>query len=141
MPVFHAHTRRATTTPDAHPSLQRLGAALDTLFDCVPGTEGFESFEREVHALFVQAEREVLAEGLERLDVDVPWVVIGGRKHSRVLRASETYTSAVGPVTVTRTLYRAGRDKALSPLELRAGIVEGHWTRSRRARRASWSRS
>jgi hypothetical protein len=128
MPVFHARTRRATATPAVHPSLQRLGAALGALFDCAPGSEGFESFEREVHALFVQAEREVLAEGLERLDVDVPWVVIGGRKHARVLRASETYTSAVGPVTVMRTLYRAGRDKALAPLELRAGIVEGHWT-------------
>ncbi|MGH8658889.1 MAG: hypothetical protein ACREV4_10580 [Gammaproteobacteria bacterium] len=30
--------------------------------------EDFEGFEREVHALFVEAQREVLAEGLERLD-------------------------------------------------------------------------
>ena len=41
---------------------------------------------------------------------------------------AETYTSAVGPVTVKRTLYRAGKDKAVVPLELRAGMVEGHWT-------------
>jgi hypothetical protein len=89
---------------------------------------GFEDFEREVHALFTQAEREVLAEELERFDVDVPYVLIDGRKHCRVLRASETYTSAAGPVTVRRTLYRAGRGKAVVPLELRAGMVEGHWT-------------
>ena len=131
MPVFHARSRRASTTATTPPSLQRLEAALGAQCERGPGADGFESFEREVHALFVQAEREVLAEGLERLDVDVPYVVIDGRKHSRVLRASETYTSAVGPVTVTRTLYRAGRAKALAPLELRAGIVEG--SRSLRA--------
>jgi hypothetical protein len=105
-----------------------LEAALEALDEREVASAGFESFEREVHALFTQAEREVLAEGLEGLDVDVPSVVIDGRKHTRVLHASETYTSAVGPVTVTRTLYRAGRDKALAPMELRAGIVEGHWT-------------
>ena len=76
--------------------------------------------------MFVQAEREVLAAELESLDVNVPWVVIDGRKHSRVLRGSETYTSAAGSVTVTRTPYRAGQNTALSPLELRAGIVDGH---------------
>jgi hypothetical protein len=127
MRVFHAPQRRATTTPTP-PCLQRLHAALAALCEGEPGTDGFETFEREVHALFVRAEREVLAEGLERFDVDVPHVVIDGRKHRRVLRASETYTSAVGPVTVTRTLYRAGTDKAVVPLELRAGMVEGHWT-------------
>jgi len=127
MRVFHARDRRATTAT-IHPSLQRLGAALSALCERERADESFESFEREVHTLFVRAEREVLAEGLERLDMDVPYVLIDGRKHRRVLRASETYTSAVGPVTVPRTLYRAGRDKAVVPLELRAGIVEGHWT-------------
>ena len=27
-----------------------------------------------------------------------------------------------------RTLYRCGRERAVVPMELRAGIVEGHWT-------------
>ena len=123
MPVFHSSARRAsaTTTPAA---LRRLAQALNTLSQ----GEGFEALEREVHALFVQAEREVLAGELERLDVDIPSVVIDGRRHGRVLRSSETYTTAVGPVWVKRTLYRAGRGKAVVPLELRAGIVEGCWT-------------
>jgi hypothetical protein len=91
--------------------------------------EDFEGFEREVHALFAEAEREVLAEGLERLDVDLPLVVIEGQVHHRVLRSPETYTTAVGSVTVTRTLYRTDKDaQAVVPLELRAGIVAGHWT-------------
>ena len=53
---------------------------------------------------------------------------IEGRRHRHVLRATETYTSAVGPITVTRALYRAGTEQAVVPLELRAGIIGGHWT-------------
>lgn len=127
MQVFHARERHVTTAK-SHPSLRRLDAALSALCEREVAGEGFECFEREVHALFVRAEREVLAEALERLDVDVPYVLIDGRRHSRVLRSSETYTSAAGPVTVRRTLYRASKDKAVVPLELRAGIVGGHWT-------------
>ena len=123
MPVFHASPRHATT---AHASLGALQTALETL--CARRSDDFESFEREIHALFVRAEREILAQELERLDVDVPYVDIDGRRHARVLRSSESYTTAAGSVTVKRTLYRAGKGKAVVPLELRAGIVEGHWT-------------
>jgi hypothetical protein len=60
--------------------------------------------------------------------VDLPFVVIDGQRHHRVLRSTETYLSAAGPVTVARTLYRSGQGRAVVPLERRAGIVEGHWT-------------
>ena len=123
MSVFHRSARRASATR-TRAALRRLAQALNTLSQ----GEGFEALEREVHALFVQAEREVLAGELERLDVDTAYVVIDGRRHGRVLRSSETYTTAVGPVWVKRTLYRAGRGKAVVPLELRSGIVEGCWT-------------
>ena len=75
-----------------------------------------------------EAQREVLGEALERLDIDVPTVVVDGAVHHRVLSSTETYTSAVGPVTVARTLYRQGRQAAVVPVELRAGIIDGHWT-------------
>ena len=81
-----------------------------------------------VHERFVEAEREVLGELLERLDVDVPSVEIGERRYHRVLDSTETYTTAVGAVKVRRTLYRCGRERAVVPMELRAGMVEGHWT-------------
>ena len=84
--------------------------------------------ERELHERFVEAEREVLGELLERLDVDVPSVEIGERRYHRVLDSTETYTTAVGAVKVRRTLYRCGRERAVVPMELRAGMVEGHWT-------------
>ena len=129
LPVFHVPTSR-TSERDGHrnETLERLRTELSKLCSQLNDKEGFEGFEREVHEAFVRAEREVLAEGLERFDVDVPYVHIDGRRHQRVLRASETYTSAVGAVTVMRTLYRAGTGKSVVPLELRTGIVEGHWT-------------
>lgn len=136
MRVFHAPAHRASTAA-IHPNLQALQAALNERCQTLCTDEGFESFERDVHALFVQAERELLAEQLQRFDVDVPAVTIAGRKHVRVLRSKQTYTSAVGPVCVTRTLYRVGTGKAVVPLELRAGIVEGHWT-ALAARQASF---
>ena len=77
------------------------------------------------------AERALLAHELEQLDVDRPAVTI------ERLRSTATYTSAVGPVTVLRTLYRAGCEPAVVPLELRAGIIEGHWT-PRAAHQASY---
>jgi hypothetical protein len=109
-------------------SLQRLQVALEGLSARGLAAADFEGFERELHGLFVVAEREVLAEELEALDMDLPQVMIGGQVHHRVLRSSETYTSAVGPVKVMRTLYRAGKGKAVVPLELRAGLIEGQWT-------------
>ena len=90
--------------------------------------EDFERVERELHERSVEAEREVLGQLLERLDVDMPSVELGGRRCHRVLRSTGTYTTAVGTVRAKRTLYRCGRERAVVPMELRAGIVEGHWT-------------
>ena len=90
--------------------------------------EDFEALERELRALFAEAECEVVGETLERLDVDLPYVEMEGRRYRRVLRSHATYTSAAGAVGVHRTLYRHGRERAVVPMELRAGIVAGHWT-------------
>ena len=127
LPVFHDRTD-LSTTEFARRSLERLEAALGRLSARGLAGEDFEGFERECHALFAAAEREVLGGELEALDIDRPDLLIEGRRHHRVLRSSETYTSAAGPVTVGRTLYRAGRGRSVVPLELRAGIVAGHWT-------------
>ncbi len=78
----------------------------------------------------------MLGELLERLDLDVPTVEINQRRYHRVLRSTETSTTALGTVTVGRTLYRCGRERAVVPMERRAGMVEGHWT-PRAARQAS----
>ena len=135
MRVFHTTQADATTT---NATMERLRHALAPLRARHAGATDFEPFEGALHALFMAAEREVLAEELERLDVNRPQLLIDGRPHHRVLRSSETYTSAAGPVTVMRTLYRCGRDTAVVPLELRAGMVAGQFT-PRAARQALWA--
>ena len=128
MPLSHTCADGATSRDHLDESLSELAANLRRLSQCAPGEQDFERYEREAHQLFAAAEQAVLAAELERLDIDQPEVSIEGRRHRRVLRATETYTSAVGAVTVKRTLYRAGTAPAVVPLELRAGIIGGHWT-------------
>ena len=128
MSVFHVPCGSASGKARAEAALQRLAEHVDALRTRALCGEDFEGVEREVHKWFVAAEREVLGQLLERLDVDVAWVEIEGRRYPRVLHSTETYTTAVGAVSVRRTLYRYARERAVVPMELRAGIVEGHWT-------------
>lgn len=125
MPVFHDASTKTTV---ANQAIGQLHDALQALSDAAMAMDDFEQFEREVHTLFVRAQRDVLASELAQLDVDLPYVLIDDVKHSRVLRSRETYTSAVGPIHVMRTLYRHRRHKSVVPMELRAGIVDGHWS-------------
>ena len=135
MRVFHTTQVDAMTT---HATLERLHKAVALLRAGRGAEANFECFESALHTLFMAAERELLAEELEGLDVNRPQLVIDGQLHQRVLRSSETYTSAAGPVTVMRTLYRHGRETAVVPLELRVGMVAGQFT-PRAARQALWA--
>ena len=91
--------------------------------------ENLDAFEQELHRLFVTAEREALSQELSRFDLDVPVVEVDGERYHRVLRCETTYSSAVGPVRVERSLYRSSQGgPTLCPLELRTGIIEGAWT-------------
>ena len=100
--------------------------------------EDLNAFEQELHRLFVAAEREALGQELSRFDLDVPTIEVAGERYHRVLRCATTYTSAVGPVRVERSLYRRPHgEHALCPLELRAGIIEGSWT-PLAAKQATW---
>ena len=128
MSVLHVPPVCANANARAVGALERLREHVDVFRTGSLAGEDFERVERELHERFVEAEREVLGQLLERLDVDVPSVEIGGRRYHRVLRSTETYTTAVGTVTAKRTLYRCGRERAVVPMELRAGIVEGYWT-------------
>ena len=136
MPLSQICTDAATTGGDhLDRILSDLGVNLRRLAQS-PARHDFARREAAVHQLFAAAEREVLAHELQRLDVDRPAVNIADQQYQRVLRSNATYTSAVGPITVKRTLYRAGRARAVVPLELRAGIIGGHWT-PQAARQAS----
>ena len=88
-------------------------------------------FEKALHAKVMKLEREIVREELERADIDVPAIVIEGTVYRRVLQAEENYQTAGGEVRVRRTLYkdRTDRDaRAVIPMELRLGLIEGRWT-------------
>jgi hypothetical protein len=115
-----------------HDFLRQRRAAHEPVAD-------LETFEQELHRLFVAAEREALGHELARFDLDVPALEVDGERYHRVLRCATTYTSAVGPVRVERSLYRQGHGsgRAVCPLDLRAGIIEGSWT-PWAAKQATW---
>jgi hypothetical protein len=115
-----------------HDFLRRRRAASTPIDD-------FDGFEQELHRLFVAAEREALSDELARFDLDVPQVEVEGERYDRVLRCETTYNSAAGPVRVARSLYRSpSGGRAICPLELRAGMIEGYWT-PRAAKQATWA--
>ena len=129
--------------------LERMSSessAMDELHDFLrqrreaPELAGdFEAFEQTLHRLFVAAEREALGHELARFDLDVPQVESQGERYDRVLRCETTYNSAAGPVRVERSLYRSpSGGRAICPLELRAGMIEGYWT-PLAAKQATWA--
>ena len=112
MRVFHAPSHRASGNERGARALERLCERVGAFRTRSLVGEDFEDVERELHAQFVETEREVLGELLESLDVDVPDVEIDERRYHRVLDSTESYTTAVGSVKVRRTLYRCARERA-----------------------------
>lgn len=89
---------------------------------------------------------EVMAEGaahveraanraiLQALDIDVPSVIIGGRRYTRVGRCEAPYHTMAGSVQVERSLYRASgarggtpEGEVVDPVSMRAGVVGAGW--------------
>ena len=101
--------------------------------------DDLEKFERELHSLFATAEAEVVGHEVNRFDVDRPFVTVNGVVHHQVLRCEDTYFCASGPVQVMRSLYSTRKDseRAICPMELQAGFVEGRWT-PHAAKQATW---
>lgn len=126
MPLSHA----LAALPSNSSSMDRLRCFLEERRASKSPVDDIESFEKEMHALFAAAEAEALGEELARFDIDVPVVTINGVPHRQVLRCAETYFAACGPVRVERSLYstRQPGERAVCPLELRAGVIDGRWT-------------
>src|SRR6266481_199786 len=71
---------------------------------------------------------------LKSLDIDVPAVVIGGVRYTRVGRCEGAYHTMVGSVSVERSLYRQSGERGGQPggrvvdaVSLRAGVVGDGW--------------
>ncbi|MBI4730342.1 MAG: hypothetical protein HY775_12735 [Acidobacteria bacterium] len=104
------------------------------------GAGDFNAFERELAERLREVGREMLAEELRKADVDAEAVLIDGSEHRRVLRATETYMTTMGPVTVERSLYKDWSDsgaRAVAAMEPRLGIIGGFWTEGA-AKQALW---
>jgi hypothetical protein len=123
------------------PAIQKLGQFIQewhTRWD--QSTPDFERFEHELHEHITTLEREMLTQELVRYDSAAEQIEVSKVTYTQTLTSSETYLTAVGPVTVERHLYRpAGRgSRSICPLELRAGIIGGYWT-PRAARQAAFA--
>jgi hypothetical protein len=130
-----ALTGKRTTT-----ALEELRAFMRERESSKAAVTDFEAFEREARRRFAAAEAEFVAEELARLDIDSPVVEVDGVPHRRVLRCSQTYMTAAGLVSIERTLYSTRQDgeRAVCPMELRAGVVEGYFTPVA-AQNAAWA--
>ncbi len=71
---------------------------------------------------------------LQSLDIDVPAVIIGGERYTRVGRCEGRYHTMVGSVLVERSLYRKSGERGGQPggkvvdaVSLRAGVVGDGW--------------
>jgi hypothetical protein len=94
-----------------------------------PKGESLEDFERKLREQMNEFSARVLEERLAQFDVDEPEVVIAGERFRRVGRHEKTYHSLSGEVVVERTIYvPSGGGKAVAPLDVRAGLVDGRWT-------------
>ena len=71
---------------------------------------------------------------LEALDVDVPTVIIGGLRYTKVGRCEAPYHTLAGSVSIERSLDRQSGQRGghpggrvVDPVSLRAGVVEQGW--------------
>ena len=71
---------------------------------------------------------------LQALDIDVPTVVIGGLRYTKVGRCEAPYHTLAGSVSIERSLYRQSGQRGgqpggrvVDPVSLRAGVVEKGW--------------
>jgi hypothetical protein len=71
---------------------------------------------------------------LSSLDIDVPAVIIGGVRYTKVGRCRDGYHSMAGSISVERSLYRRSgarggtpEGKAVDAVSLRAGVIGDGW--------------
>ena len=83
----------AETTNNPCHALKQLGLLLTRLRQYHNPIQHFEDYENEVHTLFAQAEREVLADDLSSLDVDAPAIKFNGACYHQALHSSAIYKS------------------------------------------------
>jgi hypothetical protein len=105
--------------------------AEDVLGKTTTGGEDddFEKWERDLHERVMAWEADLVAARLSRFDETAPEIEVNEIAHRRKGEFEKEYCGLSGKFQLKRALY-VPRDggKAVCPLELRAGMVEGYWT-------------
>jgi septum formation topological specificity factor MinE len=83
-----SHECTAHVTPES--AAERLQAFIAGRRSSKKPCGDMECFERELHEYVAAVEREVLAEELARLEVDLPAVTIEGEVYRQVVRCEES---------------------------------------------------
>lgn len=122
-------TRYASDDPFSSPEFQRLR-------EFITGSQernqegGLEEFEWELHQRVMAFEADLVRRHVERYDLDVEEVQVEGEAFRWKMKCKQQYCGLSGNFEVERSLYvpRSRGGRAICPLELRTGIVEGTWT-------------
>src|SRR6202451_2284777 len=111
-------------------------AMLQRTVDRLGGGKAVDYAAVEAAVAEAASRTELAAHGaiLKSLDMDVPAVVIGGVRYTRVERCEAPYHTMVGSVSVERSLYRQSGERGGTPegrvvdaVSLRAGVVGDGW--------------
>jgi hypothetical protein len=119
--------------PFSSPSFKALqGFVADRVLGAVPDSEeleDFEKFESDLHEQVAAFEASLVAARLSCFDEKAPEVEVHGTIYRRKDEFPKEYCGLAGKFEIPRALY-VPRDggKAICPLELRVGMVEGVWT-------------
>jgi hypothetical protein len=132
--------KRVIEIPDGLDALgEAFAAMVARVQKTVAGTGGgkavdYGRVERAIAEETGGIEREAHRAILQALDIDVPAVVIGGLRYTRVGRCAAPYHTLAGSVSIQRSLYRQAGQRGGQPggrvvdaVSLRAGVVEPGW--------------
>jgi len=75
----------------------------------------YAKVERQFSQSASKTERAAHKAALQSLDIDVPAVIIGGERYTRVGRCEGQYHTMVGSVQVERSLYRKSGERGGQP--------------------------
>jgi len=122
------HKKRKTASA-CKINLQELKAVLSSRIINGSDSLSFQEIEQTIHECYVEAARQLIGETLSLYDVVATSLHYNGKTYRNVLTSSKTYQSLLGPINVTRSLFRHNKtNETICPLEKLTGIVEGFWT-------------
>lgn len=116
--------------PFASPAFDELRKFVLEAAKAAGGGDNFEDFERELHRRVMALEADLVGQQLARYEVNAPEIEVNGQIYRQKMQSAQEYCGLSGTFVLKRNLFvpREGGGRAVCPLELNAGVVEGVWT-------------